>query len=187
MESEHLRRTRESRSRGIYKKAQRDYIRRARRHYDDSRGEHLLADGVEARLSRRSRLQLQMEHGLDERLPALFLARRSVQEVQSRLPDLLVLLCFFREFRAAYLARRGGSRQMLADKQDARYIRREVCGSPLVPCVYDGAPGQEAALHGSGVRSVHRVELQAGARLAAARLRYAQKAQGVFAHAQPLL
>ena len=47
-------------------------------------------------------------------------------------------------------------------KQDARYIRREVCGSPLVPCVYDGAPGQEAALHGSGVRSVHRVELQAG-------------------------
>ncbi len=94
----------ESRGRCIPQEAQRIRLSRARRRADDSRGEHLMADGLEARLSRRSGLQLQMEHGLDERLSAVFLARRSVQEVQSRLPDLLVLLCFFREFRAAHLA-----------------------------------------------------------------------------------
>ena len=64
-----------------------------------------------------------------------------------------------------HLPRRGGARQGEHDRQSPRRLRPEVRGAESVLRFHDGAPGQEAQLHGQRVRAVHRVELRAGAGL----------------------
>ena len=99
-----------------------DGLRRPSQGHDDRGGIHLLADGIPPHRRRRPWVQLQVEHGLDERYAPLSLPGSLVPEVQSRQPDVFLFLCLFREFRPAHLPRRGGARQRLPHQQNARHV-----------------------------------------------------------------
>ena len=71
--------------------------------------------------------------------------------------DLQLLLCLQREFCAAHQPRRGGARQVQPHQQDARRLRGKVRQLAHLLWLHDGPSRQEAALHGAGVRPVHRV------------------------------
>ncbi len=93
---------------------------------------------------------------------------------RSRQPQqghLQLLLRLQRELCAAHQPRRSGARQGQPDQQDARRVRRQVCKPAHLLWLHDGPPGQEAAVHGSGVRPVRRVERDKAAGLDAAGLR----------------
>ena len=68
----------------------------------------------------RSRLRLQVEHGLDARQPRLRAARARAPRLPPRPADVLARLRLLRELRAADQPRRGRARQGLAAAQDAR-------------------------------------------------------------------
>ena len=64
-----------------------------------------LADGVPSDRIGRARVQLQVEHGLDERHAPLHFARPAVPQGQPRQPDLLLLLRVFGELHPAAVPR----------------------------------------------------------------------------------
>ena len=73
--------------------------------HDDRGGVHRVADGHEAGLRRRSGLQLQVEHGLDERYAVLLLERRPVlPQGHARQDHVLVHVCLLRKLYPAALA-----------------------------------------------------------------------------------
>ena len=61
-------------------------------------------------------------------------------------------------FRAAHQPRRGGAWQMQPHQQNAGRLRAEVCGAARILWLYDGAPRQKTAVHGTGICPVHRME-----------------------------
>ena len=71
MDPERLRRPRKSRRHLFSETLQRSLLRAFPRHHDHRRGINRLARRVASDLSRRAWLRLQMEHGLDARLPAI--------------------------------------------------------------------------------------------------------------------
>ena len=120
-------------------------------------------------LPRRPRLRLQVEHGLDARHARVLPAGPDLPPLPPPRADVLDGLRVHGELRAAALARRGRARQGLADQQDARRPVAEAREPARAVRVHVGAPRQEAAVHGPGVRPGGGVEPRALARLAPAR------------------
>ena len=79
-----------------------------------------MASDLEARLHGRHGIQLQVEHGLDERHALVHEPRPHLSQVESGQGHVLLYVCLQRELRAAPVARRGRARQVLAREQDAR-------------------------------------------------------------------
>ena len=142
---------------------------------DDRRGVDRVPGRDAAGAPRRPRLPLQVEHGLDERHAALRGVRPGPPALPPPARDLLVHVRVVGEVRAAGLARRSRARQGLAARQDAGRRMAEACQLPAAPRLHDGAPRQEAALHGLRVRAVARMARRAIARLAPARRREAPR------------
>ena len=118
---------------------------------------------------RRARLRVQVGHGLDARHADLPRARPDPPAVPPQRADLLDDVRLHRELRHAAVARRGRARQGLAAEQDPRRPLAAV-GDPAGDVrLHVGAPGQAAAVHGSGVRPEPRVVRGAVAGLGAAR------------------
>ena len=154
----------------------------------DGRGGILrLPQRDEATLCRRPRLQLQVGHGLHARHARLSGARPLLPQISSRQADVLNDVRLLRELHPRVFARRGRARQEVDARQDVRHLRAEVCHAARTLRLSVRASGQEAHVHGLGIRPVHRVELQAGARLAAARLPDAQGHAALVQRAQRLL
>src|SRR5256885_637775 len=74
----------------------------------------------EARVPRRARLRVQVEHGVDARRPRLYEPRSRAPEAPPPSADLRPPVCLDGELRAAALTRRGRARQGFAPRQDAR-------------------------------------------------------------------
>ena len=85
----------------------------------DRGGVHRLAQRHQTGGGRRPRLQLQVEHGLDERYAQLYVQRPHLPLLQPQQGHLQFLLRFQREFRPAHQPRRGGARQVQPHQQDA--------------------------------------------------------------------
>ena len=88
--------------------------------HHDRRGVHLLAGRDQADQCRRSRLRLQVEHGLDARQPRVRRPRPDPPRLPPQPADVQHGLRVLRELRAADQPRRGRARQGLAAAQDAR-------------------------------------------------------------------
>ena len=122
------------------------------------RGIDRLSRRLAADRPRRSRLRLQMEHGLDARHARLHVARSDLPPLEPRQDDLRSSLRLQREFRAADLARRGRARQRLGRRQNAGRRMAALRQRPRLLRLHVGPPGQEAPVHGPGVRADQRVE-----------------------------
>ena len=90
------------------------------RQVHDRRGVHRVADGHETRFRRRSGLQFQVEHGLDERHAQLHEDRPALPFGQPQQGHVQLLLRLQRELRAAHQPRRSRPRQGQPHQQDAR-------------------------------------------------------------------
>ena len=146
-----------------------------------------LARRVAPDLSRRPRLRLQMEHGLDARHAELHARGPDPPPVSSRQADFRPALRLLGELRAAAVTRRGGARQRLADRQDAGRPLAEIREFARLFRVHVGPSRQEAAVHGRRVRAGGRVEPRAEPRLAFARRRHASRRAVSGARPQPAL
>ena len=130
-------------------------------------------DGLAGRLTPdvpgRAGLRVQVEHGLDARHAVLLPARPDLPPLPPPRADLLAGVRVHGELHPAALARRGRARQGLAGVEDARRPLAEARQPALAVRLHVGAPRQEAALHGPGVRAGGGVEREPLARLAPAR------------------
>ena len=104
MAAEYPRRTREPRSGRFPAAAERIHTDRPSGRHDDRGGIHRVADGHETRLRRRPGLQLQVEHGLDERYAVLLLGGPVLPQGYARQDHLLVHVCLLRKLYPAALA-----------------------------------------------------------------------------------
>src|SRR5690606_6334747 len=86
---------------------------------DDGGRVHVLAQGDPTSGNWRSRLQPEMEHGMDARHPALPAAGPGVSPVSPRQAHLWIALRFFGKFRAAAIPRRSRTRQIQPDSENA--------------------------------------------------------------------
>ena len=136
---------------------------------DDRRRIDRLADGLASDLRRRAGLRPEVEHGLDARHARLLRARSDLPQVSPQPAHLQHLVCVHRELRAAAVARRGGARQSLADRQDAGRRLAEVRQSARDVRLHVDASRQEAAVHGRRVRAAARMAARRQPRLASAR------------------
>ena len=166
---------RQSRRRGLSQALQRDGPRSISRRDHAGGGIHLLVRRVAADQPGRSRLRLQMEHGLDERHAGLYGHGSHSSKMAPRQADLWTALCVFGEFRSAALARRGRAWQRLDYRQNARRRMAPVRGRPRLLRLHVGAARQEAAVHGAGIRPDERMEFRSRARMVAARPRPASR------------
>ena len=126
---------------------------------------------VPAGVPGRARVRLQVEHGLDARHPRLPEPGPHLPPVPPQRDHVLADLRVLGELHPAAVARRGGAREGLAARQDARRRMAPVRRAALAAGVHVGAPGQAAAVHGLGVRPGQRVVGGQRARLVGARLR----------------
>src|SRR5437588_228459 len=168
MDPQRLRRARESRCGGVPQAAQSRRLSRSPRYSDHRRGIDRLADGVAPDLPRRPRLRAQVEHGLDARHPQVFPAGPRAPQVSPQPPHLQHLVRLQRELRAAAVARRGGARQGLAHRQDARGRVAAVREPAPAVRLHVDPPGQEAVVHGRGIRAAARVAARGESRVARA-------------------
>src|SRR5207249_5758894 len=99
---------------------ERSRARKVSRHSYHRRRVHFLARSLPPHLSRRSRLQLQMEHGLDERHAKILFPRPRSSQVRAQQTHFLAPLCFHGKFLASLFPRRSRPRQKLASPQNAR-------------------------------------------------------------------
>ena len=129
------------------------HLRRASRHHDHRRGIDRLAAGLAAGRRRRPRLRLQVEHGLDARHARIHAARAGPPQIPPPPDDLRHPLCLQRELRPAAQPRRGGPRQGLAARQDARRPLAEVRQPARLFRLHVDPSRQEAAVHGRRVRA----------------------------------
>src|SRR6266536_2507149 len=137
---------------------------------DHRRGVDGVAAGLAADLRRRARVWHEVGHGLDARHPVLPRARTGASQVPPLEPDVPHALRVRRELHAPVVARRGRARQGLASVEDAGRRVAEV-REPARAFWLDVRPtGQEAAVHGRGVRAVARVGCRVVTGLAPARL-----------------
>ena len=114
-------------------------------------------DGVAGRLTAdvpgRARVRLQVEHGLDARHAGVLPARPDLPPLPPPRADLQPRVRVHRELHPAAVARRGRARQGLAAVQDAGRPLAEAREPALAVRLHVGAPRQEAAVHGPGVRA----------------------------------
>ncbi len=101
---------------------------------------------------RRPRLRLQVEHGLDERHPALPGAGADPPAVPPQRDDLRDGLRILGELHPADQPRRGRARQGLDDQQDPAGHLAAVRHPARLLLLHVGVPRQEAHLHGLRVR-----------------------------------
>src|SRR5207245_557757 len=130
------------------------------------RGVDRVAGRLASRLSRRARLRLQVEHGLDARHAGLLPARSRLPQLPPPSADVRADVRVQRELHSAAVARRGRARQGLARRQDAGRPLAEAREPSRAVRVHVGASRQEAAVHGRRARAVAGVELRGVARLA---------------------
>src|ERR1700686_5503481 len=95
-----------------------------------------------------------MEYGLDERHLAVCRPESDLSALQSPADHLLIRLCLVGEFHPADLARRGGAREALAARQDARRRLAEAREFSSLPELHVRPSRQEAVVHGLGIRAV---------------------------------
>src|SRR3970040_1257749 len=122
------------------------------------RGIDGLATGVAAHLRGRSRLLIQMEHGLDARYVGFYWQGGGAPAIPPQPSDVRPDLRVHRELRVAALARRGRARQALAVRQDARRRMaeaRQLTSPVLLPV---DVSRQEALVHGRRARATWRME-----------------------------
>jgi 1,4-alpha-glucan branching enzyme len=119
---------------------------------------------------RRAGLHLQVGHGLHARHAGLYVLRPVFPLRLPRQAHFFHDVRFFRELYPGLFSRRGRPREMFHDKQNVRALRPEICVPQDAVRLSVRPPRQEAHLHGFRVWAVHRMELQAAARLAAAGL-----------------
>ena len=103
-------------------------------------------------------LRLQVEHGLDARHARLLPARPDLPPLAPPRADVQPRLRVHRELHPAAVARRGRARQGLAAVEDAGRPLAEARQPARAVRLHVGAPRQEAAVHGPGVRPGGRVE-----------------------------
>ena len=111
-----------------------------------------MAGRLAADVPRRPRLRLQVEHGLDARHARVLRARPDPPPLPPPRADVQPRVRVQRELHPAAVARRGRARQGLADRQDAGRPLAEAREPALAVRLHVGAPRQEAAVHGRGVR-----------------------------------
>ncbi len=156
--AERVRRPRGPRRRRVPQGAERGAVR-ARAGCDLERGGvDGVARRVAAHVSRRARLRVQVEHGLDARHARVLQEGSGLPPLPPPHADVLAHVRVQRELRAAAVARRGRARQGLAAREDAGRPVAEVREPPLAVRVHVGAPGQEAPVHGRRAGRVGRVE-----------------------------
>ena len=181
------RRQRESRRHRVPQARQRTRLRRLSRRGDDRRGIHRLRRGLEADQLRRPRLRLQVEHGLDARHARLYLARPDLSALEPRQDDFRPALRLRRELHPADFPRRGRPRQGIGGGQDAGRRMAALRQRARLLRLHVGPSGQEAAVHGPGIRPDQRMERRRGAALVAARSLAASGAAGAGARSQSAL
>src|SRR5215813_11544881 len=104
-------------------------------------------------LSRRPRVRIQMEHGLDARFPALHEHRSDLPEVPSQQYHLLTALRIHRTLHSGFEPRRNCVRQALTPIENAGRRMAEVRQSSHVFGVDVRASRKKTALHGWRTRS----------------------------------
>ncbi len=137
---------------------QRSLLRAPSRHHDHRGGIDRLARRLASHLPGRARLRLQMEHGMDARLPPVHEPGADLSAVPSGRHHVLAHLRVSRALRPRAVARRSGARQGLAARQDAGRRLAEICQSAHVLRMDVCASRQEAALHGRRIWPVAGVE-----------------------------
>ena len=168
--AQRLRRPRGSRRRLLPARAERGRLRPRAGRDDDRRGVDRVAGRLPADLSRRARLRVQVEHGLDARHARVRLEGARPPALPPPRADVLDGLRLERELRPAALARRGRPRQGLADREDARRPLAALREPARALRLHVVASRQAAPLHGLRVRAGEGVERAGGvARLASAR------------------
>ena len=133
---------------GLLQEDQRHDLQAGARHRHGRRGVHLLARRHEAHGRRRPGLRPEVEHGLDERHPALHRAGPGPPAVPPQPADVLAHVRLQRELPPADQPRRGRPRQGLAAAQDPGQPLRPAGHAARLPRVHLEPPGQAAAVHG---------------------------------------
>ena len=131
------------------------------------------------------RLRLQVEHGVDARHPGVHARGPAPPALPPQQDDLRNGLRLLGELRPAAEPRRGGARQGLDDRQDARRPLAALREPARLLRLHVDAPGQEAPLHGRRVRPGARVEPRHLARLASPGQRGARGRAARRARPQP--
>ena len=121
VDPELLRRPREPRGGAAAAGDQRDGLPPVPRHRQHRRGVDLVVGRHRDDRQGRPGLRLQVEHGLDERRPALPGAGPDLPPVPPQLDDLRAHVCVQRELRPADQPRRGRARQGVAAAQGGRH------------------------------------------------------------------
>ena len=153
VDSEPVRRPREPRGDQLPAAVEQPHARRASRHDDRGGGVDVVSRRQPAGASRRPRLHLQVEHGLDARHPPVHARGSGPPALAPQPGDLLGALHAHRELHPAVLARRGRARQARRCSTRCRATRgRSTRRCALLYGYMYGHPGQEAAVHGRRVR-----------------------------------
>ena len=180
-----VRRQREPRGDRVPAPVQPGHVPRAPRHADHRRGVDVVAQRVAADVHRRPGLRHEVGHGLDARHAVVLPGgpdRPPLPPPQADVPEHVLLE---RELRAAAVTRRGGARQGLADRQDARRRVAALREHAADVRVYVGAAGEEADVPGRRDRAAVRVGARPQRRLApAGRIAAARAADDVRVGAQ---
>ena len=116
VDPQQVRRQREPGGGCFHQAVQRDRPRPPSRHAHHCRRIYRLARGLQSHVSRRARLQHEMEHGMDERYPQVFRRRPRLSQIPSEQPYLCAAVRLHRELYSRPLSRRGGLREALASR-----------------------------------------------------------------------
>ena len=117
-----------------------------------------LAHGVTFGRMGRARLRLQVEHGLDERHARVHLQGPDLSPASPRQHPVRAALRLLGKFHPAALARRGRARQTLDPGAHARRWVAALRQPARLLCLHVWPSGQEADVHGRGIRPGHRME-----------------------------
>ncbi len=158
MAAQQVRRPRESRGHRIPEDDEPRGARAASGLYHRRRRVHRVARRHQTRRPGRTRLLVQVEHGMDARHARLFRPRSHAPVVAPERHHVRDDLRVQRALHHAAVARRGGPRQALAARQNARRSVAEVRQPAAAARVPVHAARQEAALHGHGARPARRME-----------------------------
>src|SRR3569832_1031684 len=162
------RRQRKPRGHRLPAPAQRSHPRPISGHDDHGRGIHVMAHGVAPRLSRRSWLQHEVEHGMDARQPALYAEGRGAPPLSPRLAHVRFGVLLLGKFHPAFFPRRGGARQGRLARPHAGGRVATLRQSATAVHLHVYVSGQKTIIHGRRIRSGARVEFRCDARLALA-------------------
>src|SRR5262249_1415083 len=121
-------------------------------------------------------VQSEVEHGMDERYAKVLFVGPGASQVRAEQADILHAVRVQRELRAALLARRSGARKDFVAAQEAGCDVATVCEPPAAGRVHVWAPGEEASVHGPGIRPAAGIQRSAQSRLALVAVRVAPRA-----------